>query len=77
MPTDNGLRLYDEKDPLPVGPKPLQHHPKQFVRSGKSRSRTPLAQDRKLLPKGQVFQKQVATRTDRSSEQNEQKPQQP
>ncbi len=72
VPADDRLRLYEDQSPTPPGPKPSRHHPKQFVRGGKSRLRVPLFQDSKLLPKRQIFQQKVTTRTNRSKSQNEQ-----
>src|ERR1035437_4346494 len=75
VPANHCLRLHEEQRPLPSRPKPPQNHPKQFVGSGKSRLRVPLPQDAQLLPERQVFQEQVAARTDRANEQDEQEPQ--
>jgi hypothetical protein len=72
MPANDGLRLNKDQCPLPSRPKPLQDHPKDFVRCGESRLRMPLFQNGKLLAKSQIFQEQVAARTDRSIEQDEQ-----
>jgi len=75
MPANNGLRLYEDQRPLPSRPEPPQYHPEPSFRSGKSRLRMPSFQNNELLPKSQVFQKQVVARTDRSNEQDEQEPQ--
>jgi hypothetical protein len=73
MPANNGLRLDENQRPLPSRPKPPQHYPEQLVGYSKSRLEAPLFQNGKLLPKGQVFQKQVAARTAGLNEQIEQK----
>jgi hypothetical protein len=72
MPTNNGLRLYEDQRPFPSRSKPPQDHPEQFVQRGKSRLRLPLLQDGKLLTKSQIFQQQIAAGTDRLNEQDEQ-----
>jgi hypothetical protein len=55
---------------------PPQHNPEEPIRSSKSRLRTPLPQDRKLLPERQVFQEKFAARAKEVNSQNEQMPQQ-
>jgi hypothetical protein len=72
MPANDGLRLDEDQRPSPSRPKPPQDHPEQFVRRSESRLRVLLFQDSALLPKGQVFQHQVAARADRVNEQVEQ-----
>jgi hypothetical protein len=56
MPANDGIRLDENQCPLPSRPEAPQDHPKQFVRSGKSRLGMPLLQDAELLPKSQIFQ---------------------
>ena len=68
----DGLRLNEDQCPLPSRPKPSKHHPEHFVGSGKLRLRVLLFQNGKLLPKGQVFQEEVAARTARLNDQIEQ-----
>jgi hypothetical protein len=70
MPADNGLRLDKDQRLLPSRPKPTYHHPEQFVGSGKPGLRMPYFQDSKLLPEGQIFQKQIAAGTKKTSSQN-------
>ena len=60
VPANHGVGLYEDQRMLPSRPETTQDHPKQFVRSGKSRMRMSLPQDRKLLPQSQVFKKQIA-----------------
>jgi hypothetical protein len=74
MPAHDCIRLDDEKDPLSIGPNPLQHYPKQSIRSGKPRLRMPLGQDCKLSTKRHVFQEQVAARAKEPSRQDRKKP---
>ena len=74
VPTNDGLWLDKGQHPLPSGPEPPQHHPEQLVRNCKSRLWVPLLQDAELLPECQVFQEQVAARTGRSNEPDEQEP---
>jgi hypothetical protein len=62
VPSHNGLRLDKNQRLLPSRPEPPQHNPEEPIRSSKSRLRTSLPQDRKLLPERQVFQQQVAAR---------------
>jgi hypothetical protein len=76
MPSHNSFRLNQNQRLLPSTPESPQHHPEQSVGNGKSRLWMSLLQDRKLLPKRQVFQQQVAARTDRPNNQNEQELQQ-
>src|SRR5580658_7502518 len=64
MPANDCLWLDENQRLLPSRPEPPQHHLEQSVRSGQSRLRTSLPQDRKLLPKRQVFQEQVSARTE-------------
>jgi hypothetical protein len=75
MPTNYRLGLDKDQRLLPSWPKPAQHHPEEFVRRNKSRLRTLLLENGKLLPKSQVFQKQVAARAKQSSKENSQEPQ--
>jgi hypothetical protein len=72
MPSDNGLRLDKNQGPFPSRPKPPEHHPEQFVRSGKPRLRMLLFQNGELLAQSQIFQQQVAARTNRSNKQDKQ-----
>ena len=74
VPSHYGLRLDNNQRLLPSRPEPPQHNPEEPIRSSKSRLRTPLPQDRKLLPERQVFQQQVAARAKEVNSQNEQKP---
>jgi hypothetical protein len=76
MPSDNGLRLNENQCLLPSTPERPQDHPEQSVRNSKSRLRMPLPQNRKLLPKREIFQKQVAARANRFNKQDEQELQQ-
>jgi hypothetical protein len=59
VPSRNRLRLDKNQRLFPSTPNPAQYHPKQSVRTGQSRLRAPSPQDRKLLPKRHVFQKQI------------------
>ena len=72
----DSLRLDEDQCPFPSRPEPPQHHPEQFVRSKNPRLRMPPLQNRKLLPKGQVFQEQVMARTEESNSKCSQKSQQ-
>jgi hypothetical protein len=67
--------LHEDQRALPSRPKPPQHNPEQFVTKGKSRLRTLSLENGKLLPKSQVFQKQVAARAKQSRKENSQEPQ--
>ena len=75
VPTNHGLRLNEEQCPLPPRPEPPQNPPEQFAGHSKSWLGVPLFQDAELLTQRQVFQEQVAARTDRANEQDEQEPQ--
>jgi hypothetical protein len=59
MPANDGLWLDKDQRLFPSTPEPLQDYPEQSVRNCKSWLRTFFAQDRKLLPKRQVFQEQI------------------
>lgn len=76
MPANDGFRLDENQYLLPPRPEPPQHHPEQFVRKSEPRLRILLFQDGKLLPKSQVFQKQVAAGAKESGKQDRQKSQQ-
>ena|ERR1035437_383542 len=75
MPANDGFRLHEDQCPFPSRPEPPQDHPEQFVGNGKSRLWPLLFQNAKLLTQRQVFQEEVAARTDRANEQDEQEPQ--
>jgi len=64
VPANERLRLDENQRLLPSRPEPFKRHPEQSIGSGKSWLRTSLPQESKLLPKRQVFQKQVAVRTE-------------
>jgi hypothetical protein len=68
-------RLDENQRAHPSWPKSAQHYPEEFVRQNKSRLRTLSLENGKLLPKSQVFQKQVAARAKQSSKENSHKPQ--
>ena len=72
VPAHNGLRLNENQRLLPSRPKPSQHHPKQFILSGKPRLGLLPPQNCKLLPKRHIFQEEVATGIDRPKEQGKQ-----
>jgi hypothetical protein len=76
MPANNSFRPDEDQCPLPPRPEPSQRHPKQFIRSGKSRRRVTLRQNRKLLPQSQILQDQVAARAKETNSQYRKKPQQ-
>jgi len=76
MPANNSFRPDEDQCPLPPRPEPSQRHPKQFIRSGKSRQRVTLPQNRKLLPQSQILQGQVAARAKETNSQYRKKPQQ-
>jgi hypothetical protein len=52
------------------------HHPEQPIRRSETGLRVPLLQGSELLPQGQIFQEQIATRTNGPGSQFEQEPQQ-
>ena len=64
VPSDHSLRLNKHKRLFPSRPEPAQEHPKESVMRSKSRPRTPALQYDKLLPQSQIFQEEVATRTE-------------
>jgi hypothetical protein len=76
MPMNDSLWSDKDQRLFPSTPEPPQGYPEQSVRSSKSRLRTSFAQDRKLLPKRQVFQEEIPARAKESGSGNEQKPQQ-
>jgi hypothetical protein len=75
MPANDRLRLHQNQRLLPFGPEAAQCCPKQSISGGKARPRASLLQNGKLLPQGQVFQEQIATRTKGPDKQYEQKAQ--
>src|ERR1035437_7172376 len=75
VPAKHSLRLDEDQRPIPSRPKPSQDHPEEFVRNTKPRLRTATHQDRKLLPQGQVFKKEMTARTNRPDEESEQEAQ--
>jgi hypothetical protein len=76
MPADDGLRLNEDQRTFPFRPEPPQYHPEQPIRRSETELRVPLLQDSELLTKGQIFQEQIATRTNEPGSQFEQEPQQ-
>jgi hypothetical protein len=62
VPSHHGLRLDKNQCLLPTTPEPTQYHPEESVGISKLRVRMFLLQDRKLLAKRQILQKQVAAR---------------
>jgi hypothetical protein len=76
MPADDGLRLHEHQHLPPRRPESSQHHPEPFVSNRKPDPRTSTFQRCKLLPKGKIFQEQIAARMKRPRRHNEQKPQQ-
>src|SRR6185437_7731563 len=75
MPANNSLRLHDEKRLLPTGPEAAQENPKDAIKGSETRLRMPGCQDSELLPQGQVFEKQVPARTERSGDEHAEEPQ--
>jgi hypothetical protein len=75
MPADDGLRLNKDQCLLPPRPKPPQHHPEQFVRSGKPRLRMPLFQNGEMLAQDEVFKKQVPVGAHNANQESEEKSQ--
>jgi len=76
MPADDGLWLDEDQRTFPFRPEPPQYHPEQPIRRSETGLRVPLLQGSELLPQGQIFQEQIATRTNGPGSQFEQEPQQ-
>jgi len=76
MPSHNRLRLDNNQCLLPPAPEEPQEYPEQSARSRKVWLRMFLLQDRKLLPKRQILQEQVAPRTTKDNYQSKYSPQQ-
>src|ERR1019366_1276645 len=76
MPANNCLWLHENQCSLPTRPEPSQHHPEQPVSNPKPGLWMPPFQRSELLPEGEIFEEQVAAKTDGSSSQNKQEPQQ-
>jgi hypothetical protein len=76
MSTNDSPWLDKDQCLLPSTPEPPQDYPEQSARNSKSGLRTSFAQDRKLLPKRQVFQEQIPAGAKEPGSRNEQKPQQ-
>jgi hypothetical protein len=76
MPADDCLRPHEYQRLPPPRPESSQHHPEPFVSNRKPDPRTSTFQRCKLLPKGKIFQEQIAARMKRPRRHNEQKPQQ-
>jgi hypothetical protein len=74
MPADDGLWLDEDQRTFPFRPEPSQYHPEQSIRRSETGLRVPLLQGSELLPQGQVFQEQIATRTNGPGSQFEQEP---
>ncbi len=73
VPAHDGLWMDENQCPLPSRPKPPQDDPKQFVRSGKPRLRMFLFQNDELLPKRQVLQQKIMSRSEGMNKQGKQK----
>ena len=65
MPADDGLRLHDEKRPLPAGSALPQDNPEQPVRCGETRLRMPGFQGCELLSQGEIFEEKIAAGTEK------------
>jgi hypothetical protein len=76
MPANNCLWLHENQCSLPTRPEPSQHHPEQLVSNPKPGLWMPPFQRGELLPEGEIFEEQVAAKTDGSSSQNKQEPRQ-
>jgi hypothetical protein len=76
MPPNDSLRLNDDQRLLPSRPELPQHHPERFVRRSKPQLRMFVFQNCELLPKGQVFQEQIAARAKTSSRVTDKEPHQ-
>jgi hypothetical protein len=76
MPANNCLWLHENQCSLPTRPEPSQHHPEQLVSNPKPGLWMPPFQRSELLPEGEIFEEQVAAKTDGSRSQNKQEPQQ-
>jgi hypothetical protein len=75
VPAHNRLWLDKDQCLFPSRPEPFQYHPEQSVENSKSWLRMCPPQDRELLPKRQVFQKQIASGAKELGCQNRQRPQ--
>jgi hypothetical protein len=64
VPANNSLWLDEDQRSFPPRPQAAQHHPKQSVRSGKSRLRMRPLQNPELLPQRQILQSQIAASED-------------
>ena len=72
----HGFWLDEDQRTFPFRPEPPQYHPEQPIRRSETGLRVPLLQGSELLPQGQIFQEQIATRTNGLGSQFEQEPQQ-
>jgi len=72
VPANDRFRLDEDQGLFPIRPELPQDHPEHLVRSGKPRLKVLLFQNGKLLPKGQVFQEEVAARTTKPNKKIEQ-----
>jgi hypothetical protein len=76
VPTHNRFRLYNDERMVPARPKPTQDNPEQFVRWGEMRSGMLLSKHSKLLAKSKILQEKITAGSNRTNEQDEEKPQQ-
>jgi hypothetical protein len=77
MPSHRSLWLIQNQRSLPSWPESRQHHQSNWSVKIKSRLLTSLPQNRKLLPKSQIFHEQITGRAEEAHSQGGQKSQQP
>jgi hypothetical protein len=75
MPPDDCLGLNNHERLFPTRPPTPQDDPEHTIRNREPRLRMSRHQDGKLLPQGQVFQEQIATRTKEADYHDVQEPQ--
>jgi hypothetical protein len=67
MPTDNGFGLNNENRPLPARPDFAQEIPEELVGQRRTSPRSLPDHERQLLSQCQVFEQEIATRTEKPS----------
>ena len=72
VPAHDSPRLDENQRLLPSRPKPPQHHPEQFVLSGKPWLRMLLFQNSELLTKRQIFQQKIMSGSEGTNKQGKQ-----
>jgi hypothetical protein len=67
MPTDNGFRLNNENRLPPARPEAAQKSPEELIGQRQASPRPLPDHNRKLLSQSQIFEQEIAARTEKPS----------